>query len=81
MHYDPVTPFNNILNNIEDLLKYRDMENCPYSQPQAISKAYNILNKTGKFSRFHQVLELYPSNLENLDRIQYPFSRGPYRTH
>ena len=25
------------------------MENCPYSHPQAISNAYNIINKTGKF--------------------------------
>ena len=49
MHYDPVTPVDNIFNNIEDLLKYGDMENLPYSHPQEISKAYNILNKNGNF--------------------------------
>ena len=43
MHYDPVTLVDNIFNKIEDFLEYWDMENCPYSQPQAISKAYNIL--------------------------------------
>ena len=48
MHYDPVTPANNIFKNVRDLIKYGDMENCPYSHPQDISKAYNILNKTGK---------------------------------
>ena len=43
----PVTPFDSIFNNIEDLINYRDMENFPYSHPQVISKAYNILNKIG----------------------------------
>ena len=49
MHYDPVTPVDNIFNNIEDLLDYGDMVNCPYPNPQAISKANNILNKTEMF--------------------------------
>ena len=49
MHYDLVTPFGNIFNKIEDLLEYGETENFPYSQPQAISKAYNILNKAGNF--------------------------------
>ena len=49
MHYDPVTTVNNILNKIEDLFKYGNMENFPYSHPQVISKAYNILNKTEFF--------------------------------
>ena len=49
MHYDPVTPVDNIFNNIEDLLEYGVMENFPYSHPQEISKAHNILNKTGNF--------------------------------
>ena len=49
MNYDPVTPVKKNFKNIEDLLEYGDVEKCPYSQPQAISKAYNILNKTGKF--------------------------------
>ena len=29
MHYDLVTPVDNIFNNIEDLLEYRDMETVP----------------------------------------------------
>ena len=49
MHYDPVTPVENIFNNIEDLFNYGDMVNCTYSHPQAMYKAYNILNKTRKF--------------------------------
>ena len=49
MHYDPVTPVNNILNNIEYYIEYGNVKNCPYSHPQAIWKAYTILNKTGKF--------------------------------
>ena len=52
MHYYPVTPIEKKFNKIEDLLEYGDMENCPYSLPQAISKAYNFLNKTGKFREF-----------------------------
>ena len=48
-HYGPVTPVDNIFNNIEDLLEYGDMEICPYSHHHVISKAYTILNKTGKF--------------------------------
>ena len=49
IHYDTVTPVDNIFNKIKDLLKYGYRGNCPYSHPQSISKAYNILNKTIKF--------------------------------
>jgi hypothetical protein len=49
MHYDPVTPVDNIFNKIEDLLEYGDLAHCPFSQPQAIAKAYNLINRTGKF--------------------------------
>jgi hypothetical protein len=49
MHYDPVTPVDNIFNKIEDLLEYGDLARCPFSQPQAIAKAYNLINRTGKF--------------------------------
>ena len=49
MNYDPVTPVENIFKKDEDLLKFCDMANYPYSQPQAISGVYNIINKTGKF--------------------------------
>ena len=50
MNYDPITPVGNIFNKIEDPLEYGDMEKFPHSHPQNISKAYNILNKSGKFS-------------------------------
>ena len=49
MHYDPVTPVEKKFKKIENLLKYGIMTNFPYSHPQAIFKAYNILNKTGTF--------------------------------
>ena len=49
MHYDLVTPVENIFNKVEDLLEYGNMANCPYYRPQEILKAYNIINKTGKF--------------------------------
>ena len=49
MHYYPVTPVEFVFKNIEDLLMYGDMANYPYSRPKAISKAYNVLNNTGKF--------------------------------
>ena len=48
MRYEPVTLVNNILNKVENPLKYGDMANCPYSHPQEISNAYNIINKTVK---------------------------------
>ena len=34
IHYDLVTPVDNIFNKVEDLLKYRDTEKYPYSHPQ-----------------------------------------------
>ena len=52
MHCDPATLFDNIFNKFEYHLKYRDMANCPYLHPQAISKAYNNMNKTGKFLEY-----------------------------
>ena len=51
MQYDPVTPVD-FSNKVEDLLKFRYKENFPYSHPQAISNAYNIINKTGKFQDY-----------------------------
>ena len=48
-HYDPVTPVENIFNKIEYLIHYGEMAICPYQHLQAISEAYNIFNKTGKF--------------------------------
>ena len=49
MHYDSVTPFNNIFNNIEDLLECVDLVHCPHSQPQVIEKSYILINHTNKF--------------------------------
>ena len=49
MYYNPVTKVENKFNNIEDIREHRDMSNCLYSHPQSKSKAYNVLNKTGKF--------------------------------
>ena len=49
MHYDPVTPVENIFKNVEDLREYVDMVNFPYLRPQAVPKAYNIINKTVNF--------------------------------
>ena len=51
MHYDPVPPVENIFNKVEDLINYRDMENCPYSHPQSKSKVYNNINKTRNFRK------------------------------
>ena len=52
MNYDLVTPVENIFKKVEDLLKYCDMANYPYSQPQEISGGYTIINKTGKFREY-----------------------------
>ena len=49
MHYDPVTPVDNIFNKIENLLEYGELAHCPFSQLQTIAIAYNLINKTGKF--------------------------------
>ena len=51
MHYNPLTPVNNIFNKVKDLLKYVEIANCPYSHPQIILKSYNIINKTGKLCK------------------------------
>ena len=61
MYYDPLTPVDNICNKVEDLLKYGDMEHCPYSHPQEILKAYNIINKSGKFQESIKSWNCLPS--------------------
>ena len=48
MVYDPVTPVDFIFKIIEDMLEYGDLANCPFTQPQAIAKAYSIRENTGK---------------------------------
>ena len=55
-----MTPVENIFNNIGDLLEYGDMENCTYSNPQVISKAYNILNNTGNFQDSIKSWNIFP---------------------
>ena len=49
INYDPVTPVDNIFNKSKGLFKHEDMTHCPYSQPQAILKAYKIISTAGKF--------------------------------
>ena len=36
MHYEPVTPVDNIYNKVEYLLEHGNMEKFPYYQPKAI---------------------------------------------
>ena len=48
-HYDPVTPIDIVYNKVEDLIEYGELARNPFSQLQTITKAYNIINKTGTF--------------------------------
>ena len=73
MHYDLVTPVDNVFNKVKEILENGDMVNFPYSHPHAISKAYNIINKTGKLRRIYQGMESPSSNPEDIDCIQDKF--------
>ena len=50
MSYDPMDPPEEVYATIEDLLDYAEAARAPISQIQAINIAYNIFNRTGKFS-------------------------------
>ena len=50
MSYDPMDPPEEVYATIEDLLDYGEAARAPISQIQAINIAYNIFNRTGKFS-------------------------------
>jgi hypothetical protein len=49
MTYDPASPIDTIFNAVEDLMEYAELANQPYTQRQAVAKAYTIINKTGRF--------------------------------
>ena len=50
MSYDPMDPPEEVYTIIEDLLDYAEAARAPITQIQAINIAYNIFNRTGKFS-------------------------------
>ena len=67
MYYDPVTSVDNIFNKIEDLvLEYGDLANCPFSQPQAIAKEYNLLNATGHLGIVYRQFRKHGSTSSNI---------------
>jgi PPE-repeat protein len=49
MTYDTALPIDTIFNAVEDLMEYAKLANQPYTQRQAVAKAYTIINKTGRF--------------------------------
>ena len=49
MVYDPQSPVDVVFNQVEDLVEFGDMANCPFSAGQTINIAYTIINKTRKF--------------------------------
>jgi hypothetical protein len=49
MTYDTALPIDTIFNAVEDLMEYAELANQPYTQRQAVAKAYTIINKTGRF--------------------------------
>ena len=61
MTYDPVNPIEQVFNRIEDLVDYGEIASNAYTQNQAISKAYNILNKTGVFKEYIKTWKRRPA--------------------
>ena len=61
MTYDPVNPIEQFFNRIEDLVDYGELACNTYTQIQAISKAYNILNKTGVFKDYIKTWKRRPA--------------------
>ena len=49
MIYHPQTPVDIIFNQVEDLVEFSEMANCPFSNSQMINIAYTIINKTKCF--------------------------------
>ena len=76
IHYDPVTPVDDIFNNIEYLIEYWEMANFPYSHPQAISKAYNILDKNGNFRESIKSCNHLPSIQKTWIAFKTPFKEA-----
>ena len=61
MTYDPINPIEQVFNRIKDLVDYREIACNTYAQTQAISKAYNILNKTGIFKEYIKTWKCGPT--------------------
>ena len=47
--YQAHMPVDVVLNAVEDLLEYASMAQQPFSDRQAVAKAYNVFNKTRLF--------------------------------
>ena len=49
--YQATMPVDVVFNAVEDLLEYASMAHQPFSDRQAVAKAYNVFNKTRRFDR------------------------------
>jgi hypothetical protein len=58
--YDPITPVDVVYNQVEDLVEYGEMAQCPYTQTQTINIAYAIINRTTKFRESIKVWNRLP---------------------
>jgi hypothetical protein len=47
--YDPITPVDVVINQVENLVEYGEMAHCEFTMAQTINIAYAILNRTTKF--------------------------------
>ena len=49
--WDPSTPFESIINQIEDTVEYAAQGQAPFTEEQVLNNAYNLIFQTGMFER------------------------------
>jgi hypothetical protein len=74
--YQAHMPVDIVFNAVEDLLEYASMAQQPFSDRQAVAKAYNVFNKTRRFDRAITEWNRLPVPEKTLENLKIHFRRA-----
>ena len=72
--YEPHMPVDVVFNAVEDLVEYASLANQPFSDRQAVSKAYNVFNKTRHFVQAITEWNRRPDNEKTMANLKLTFA-------
>ena len=74
--WDPNTPFEHLIDQIEEAVDYADAGNQPYTQDQVLNAAYTIIFNTGMFFEDCKAWRLLPANDKTWDNLKAHFTEA-----
>ena len=71
--HEPHMPGDGVFNAVEDLVEYTSLANQPFSDCQAVSKTYNVFNKTCRFVQAITEWNRRPNNEKTMANLKLHF--------